>query len=77
MHNCIPVQSAIEQDGDQGKTVQVINIGVDTAGTRNYPSGKPRRERSNTGGNAWSASGRERCSCWDLIWICERQAIGC
>ena len=76
MYNCIPIQSTIEQDGNQGKAIQVVNVGVDTAGTRNYPSRKPRWERSDTGRNARSASGRERRGCWDLIRIRERQATG-
>ena len=76
MYNCIPIQSAIEQDGYEGKAIQVINVGVDTAGTRNYPSRKPGWERSDTGRNAWSANGRERRGCRDLIRIRERQATG-
>jgi len=57
VYNCIPIQSAIEQDGNQSKTIQVVNLRVDTAGTRNYPSRKPGWERSDTGRNARSASG--------------------
>jgi len=57
VYNCIPIQSAIEQDGNQGKPIQVINLGVDTTGTRDYPSRKPGWERSDTGRNARSTNG--------------------
>jgi len=76
VYNSIPIQSAIEQDGNQGKAIQVISLGVDTTGTRNYPSRESGWERSNAGCNTWSASGRERRGRRDLVRIRERQAIG-
>ena len=71
MHNRIPIQSAIEQDGNQGKPIQVVSLWVDTAGARNYPSRKPGWERSDAGSDTWSASARERCGRRNLIRICE------
>jgi len=67
MYNRIPIQSAIKQDGDQGKAIQVIDLGIDTTVTGNYPSRNSGWERSNTGSNAWSTGGRERRGRWNLV----------
>jgi len=70
MYNRVPIQSPIEQDGDQGKAIQVIDLGVDTTGTRNYPSRNSEWERSITGSKAWSTGGRERRGRRNLVRVC-------
>ena len=69
MYNRIPIKSPIEQDGDQGKAIQVTGLGVDTTGTRNYVGRNSGWEGSITGSKAWSADSRERRGRRNLVWV--------